>query len=167
MSGFVGTTGATTTLVSFLGSCQRYDIRLNRMDFRPLGEIFADGINAIAPASFETAWWPRGGGFLGSDDFSTGLLQASWWGEFDPASGSTTRFLFVGVTRDALGTPVPTCVVKLFLTATDALLESTTSDPSGNFTLSTHLYPDTHYLVAHKTGSPDVDGTSVNTLTGV
>jgi len=164
MSGLIGTTGATTTLVSFLGSLERVDWRLNKMNFRQLGEIFADGINAIAPASFETEWWPRGPGMLGADG---ALLEAAWWGEFDPAAGSTTRFLFIGVTRDALGTPVPTVVVKVFLTATDALIESTTSDPSGNFTLGTHLYPNTHYIITHKTGSPDLDGISVNTLTGV
>jgi len=46
------------------------------------------------------------------------------------------------------------------------LIDSTISDPSGNFLVSTAYYPDTHYIVAHKTGSPDIDGVTPNTLVG-
>jgi hypothetical protein len=141
------------------------DLRLNRPDFQRQA-LFVDGWNAVAPATFETEWWPKGGGFIGDGGADVGLLEAAWWGEFDPAAGAASRYGFVGVTRDALGTAVGSCVVKLFRTSDDLLLDSTTSDPSGNFLLNTPYYPDAHYIVAHKTGSPDIDGATVNTLIG-
>lgn len=159
MSGFV----AATSGVQMIG---RQDLRLNRPDFQPRGSIFVDGLNAVAPCSYETEWWPKGGGLCGDLGADVGLLEAAWWGEYDPAAGAASRFGFVGVTRDANGSAVASCVVKLFLTATDALLDSTTSDPSGNFLLNTPFYPDTHYIVSHKSGAPDVDGVTTNTLIG-
>lgn len=157
MSGFV----AATSGVQMIGL---QDLRLNRMDFQP-ERIFAD-VWAIATASFETPWWPKGGGFIGDGGVDVGLLEAAWWGEYDQAAGAASRFGFVGVTRDANGTPVASCVVKLFRTADDLLLDTTTSDVSGNFLLNTAYYPDTHYIYSHKSGSPDVDGVTTNTLIG-
>lgn len=161
MSGFV----AATSGVQRIGL---EDLRLNRMDFRPsqgLG-LFDECIGAIAPGSFETAWWPKGGGFVGDGGIDVGLLEASWWGEYDPAAGAASRYGFVGITRDALGTPVAAVTVKLFSTSGDTLLDSTISGPDGAFLLNTPYYPDAHYMVAHKSGSPDIDGASVNTLIG-
>lgn len=157
MSGFV----AATSGVQMIG---REDLRLNRMDFQPI-RIFAD-VWAIAPASFESPWWPKGGGFIGDGGTDVGLLEASWWGEFDPAAGAASRFGFVGVTRNQYNSAIGTCVVKLYRTSDDLLLDTTTSDPSGNFLLNTAYYPDTHYIRAYKAGSPDVMGTTVNTLIG-
>lgn len=159
MSGFV----AATSGVQMIG---REDLRLNRPDFKPRGSIFVDGWNATAPCSFETEWWPRGGTFCGDTGADVGVLEPSWWGEYDPAAGAASRYGFVGVTRDAYGTPVDSCVVKLFLTSTDTLLDTTTSDPSGNFLLNTPYYPDQHYIYSHKSGSPDVDGVTPNNLVG-
>jgi hypothetical protein len=68
-----------------------------------------------------------------------------------------------GVTRNEVGTPLGTCSVKAFVTADDTLTGSTTSDGSGNWV----IYPSAdgpYYLVSYKTGSPDVAGTTVNTL---
>lgn len=155
MSGFIG-----NAQPSFMTGLE--DLRLNRMDFQP-ERIFAD-IYATAPASFESVWWPRGGGLLG--DANIGLLEAAWWGEFDQAAGSGSRFGFRGVTRDVLGSPVADCTVKLFRTSDDCLLDASVSDSEGNFLLNTAYYPDAHYIVAHKTAAPDIDGASQNTLIG-
>lgn len=158
MSGFIG----MTALPPFVSGIQ--DLRLNRMDFQPK-QVFAD-IWATPSASFETAWWPKGGGFIGDLGSDVGLFEASWWGEYDQAAGAASRFGFIGVTRDANGSPVASCTVKLFRTSDDALLDTTVSDPLGNFLLNTAYYPDAHYMVAHKSGSPDVDGISQNNLIG-
>ena len=70
-----------------------------------------------------------------------------------------------GVTRDSSGNVLGTCVVKCYDTLTDTVIFTTTSDENGNFA-GTVPNTNEHYLVAYKVGSPDVAGTSVNTLTG-
>jgi len=140
------------------------DLRLNRMDF--IAERLFVDVYAIAVAPFRDAWWPRGGGFLGDSAVDFGLLEATWWGDIDQAAGASSRFGFTGVTRDALGSAVGTVTVKLFRTTDDALLDTQVSDPNGHFLLNTPYYPDYHYIVAHKSGSPDIDGVTVNTLIG-
>ena len=70
----------------------------------------------------------------------------------------------LGVTKDSTSTPLGGVTVSLFLTSTNALLGTTISDGSGNydFPLFTPVGP--FYVVAYKAGSPDVAGTTVNTL---
>ena len=156
---------------AFVGAAQHTDyqstledLRLNRMDFQPWREI-AD-VWAIATASFVTDFWPGNGDFCGDTNADFGVLEAAMWGPFDQAGGASSRFGFVGVTRDANGTAVGTCTVKLYRTLDDTLLDTTTSDTSGNFLLNTPYYPDAHYMVAHKSGSPDIDGVTPNNLIG-
>lgn len=76
-------------------------------------------------------------------------------------------FSITGVTRDSAGAALGSCVVDLFQTGGDIFIATTTSDGSGNFTLATPNNAGTFYLVAYKPGSPDVAGTTVNTLTAV
>jgi hypothetical protein len=80
------------------------------------------------------------------------------------ASGSIGRFGFLGVTRDVNGTAVGGVTVKLYHTADDTVVCSTVSDPLGNFGVTTQFYPDAHYMVAYKSGAPDIEGTTANTL---
>lgn len=70
----------------------------------------------------------------------------------------------VGVSRDATGAALGTCVVKVFRTEDDVLVASTTSDSSGNWTAYPNQ-PGPYYFVEYKAGSPDVFGTSPNTNT--
>jgi len=67
-----------------------------------------------------------------------------------------------GVTRDSSGAVLGSCKVVLY-SSIDVVIASMYSDASGNFSFRN---PGTgpFYLVAYKTGSPDVAGTSVNTL---
>jgi hypothetical protein len=68
-----------------------------------------------------------------------------------------------GVTRDSIGNPLGSCLVRCFRTSDNVFMSSTTSDVLGNFTLfATGSGP--FYLVAYKAGSTDVAGTTVNTL---
>lgn len=118
---------------------------------------------------FATKWWPGGAGL----DASGGEWhKAVAWGFPEFYSGAVSRVVFTGVTRDVFGTALGGCLVKLFKSTTnangakDTLIDEVTSDPSGNFTVQSPYYPDTHYLVSYKTGTPDVEGTTVNTLIG-
>lgn len=73
-----------------------------------------------------------------------------------------------GVTYDSQGVILGGCTVDLFETATDIKLDTKISDATtGAFAFTSARYsPATHYLVAYLAGSPDVAGTTVNTLTG-
>jgi hypothetical protein len=51
----------------------------------------------------------------------------------------------------------------MFYTATDAFVQSTTSNAVGAFSFS-QMAPGPYYFVAYLPGSPDVAGVSVNTL---
>lgn len=121
-------------------------------------------LDAVAPATFASEYWPRT--MLSDNGDGATVRRGVSWGFFDQAAGSSSRYVFRGVTRDQYGSAVGTCSVLLYRTSTNVLIDSATSDPSGNFELTTTAYPDTHYIVAHKTGSPDIDGVTPNTLVG-
>ena len=70
-----------------------------------------------------------------------------------------------GFTRDSTGTILPGCLVKAYATATDIVASSAVSDANGYFSLPVSGGVQ-YYLVAYLVGSPDVEGTTVNTLTG-
>lgn len=69
----------------------------------------------------------------------------------------------VGVTRTSTGTVLSNCVIDLFETGSDLVRGRTVSGADGSFNFGN---PGTgpFYLVAYKTGSPDVAGTTVNTV---
>lgn len=73
------------------------------------------------------------------------------------------RYIISGVTRDSTGALLGSATVDLFDTATDTIRGTTISDANGNYLLDAQI-DSTYYLVAYKTGAPDVAGTSVNTL---
>lgn len=76
------------------------------------------------------------------------------------------RYVVAGVTKDSTGALLGACTVRLFDTATNVLVATTDSDESGNFAF--YVSPDTaYYIVAYKPGTPDVAGTTVNTITAV
>jgi hypothetical protein len=145
------------------------DLRLLRPDMRQIGAIFADFLQPISGISFATEWWP-GGGLQDDSEGAFGSVVDGApfaWGWFDPAGeGGSSRFGFVGVTRDQNGTPAGNCEVKLFRSSDHALIDLTTSDPVGNFLLNTPYYPDQHYIVCHKVDGPVISGASVKTLIG-
>lgn len=72
-----------------------------------------------------------------------------------------------GVTRDKTGAVLGSCVVHLFRTDSDLIVQATTSDGSGNYTFSMVGLGTKYYVVAYLPGSPDLAGTTVNTLVGV
>lgn len=115
--------------------------------------------------SYRTTHWPRGDSILG-DFGDVQPLQPLRWSDPEMESGSQTRMGVVGVTRDVYGSPLGGVTVRLFRTSDNVLVDTIVSDPSGNYLLGTPYYPDTHYVVAQKSGSPDVQGVTVNTLIG-
>lgn len=172
MTSFLGTTSGTAGV----GIPQYADDKRLMMDsynwietarWVPLKEAFNAGIGR----GFTNGFWPGGSRLDASGDEwsqAIGLYQFP-----DLFAGAQSRFAFTGVTRDAYGTALGGVLVKLFKTSDgsypgtkDILMDEVVSDVSGNFQVTTAYYPDPHYLVTYKTGSPDVQGTTVNTLIG-
>lgn len=71
-----------------------------------------------------------------------------------------------GITKNAYGTPLGSCVVKLYRTNDDVEVQSQISDPSTGAYAFYMAGGGTYYVVAYLAGSPDVAGTTVNTLVG-
>ena len=69
-----------------------------------------------------------------------------------------------GVTKDSTGAVLGSCQVIVFRTSDNTVIATTTSDANGNY--SVNVGQSDHYGVAYKAGSPDVAGTTVNTVRG-
>ena len=114
------------------------------VNLRAIGSDFEQpGLNTMAPPAT----------ILLRDDFGA-ITQTDWW---------ATNRAIAGVSRDSTGAILDSCVVELFITATDQMVRSITSDASGNFSFG-NPGAGPFYIVAYKAGSPDVAGTTVNTL---
>jgi len=102
----------------------------------------------------------------GDQDVDCVPLEISPWIFAPPVPGGANgRLGFNGFTRDASGGIIPGVTVKCMLTATDVKQSETVSDATGAFVVSTSEAGG-HYLLFYKTGTPDLSGTTVNTLTG-
>lgn len=74
--------------------------------------------------------------------------------------------VMVGVIRDRDNNPVAGASVMAFRTSTRELFGLATSDGSGNYRIDLPLGEDA-FIVAYDPGTPDISGTTVNTLRGV
>lgn len=85
--------------------------------------------------------------------------------QFKSASFNATSLYISGVTMDGNGAALASCSVHLFRTSDDVEIALALSDASGNYSFPT-LVGGPFYIVAYKSGAPDVSGTTVNTLVG-
>lgn len=99
-------------------------------------------------------------GICGQVDMDTGW--AIRWIKRCRGNGAV-KFI-MGQCKDAGGNAVGGAVVQGFLTATDAFVTETACDDKGYYELGTPNRGVSHYLVAYRAGSPDIAGTTVNTL---
>jgi hypothetical protein len=76
---------------------------------------------------------------------------------------STANTFISGVTMDSAGNPLAGVTVDLFQTGGDRITLTTISDAAGNYRFD-NPGSGPFYIVAYKPGSPDVAGTTVNTL---
>ena len=74
-------------------------------------------------------------------------------------------YLITGQTQDNNGNPLANCTVTLLRTADNSVAAITASDGSGNYAINATPALN-QYVVAYLPGSPDVAGTTVNTLVG-
>lgn len=78
-----------------------------------------------------------------------------------------TTYKISGITKDSTGAVLGNCTVQLFYTANDKIADEVTSNASGVYEFRSAAPAVNFYVVAYKAGSPDVAGTTVNTLIGV
>lgn len=71
---------------------------------------------------------------------------------------------FSGVTRDANNSPLGGMTVRLFRTSDSTLVGTAVSRYDGSYNMSTPYPGEDHFLVCHKSGSPEVAGASQSTL---
>jgi len=81
---------------------------------------------------------------------------------FDRELGTSTLRM-TGVSRDAAGARLGTCVVNAFRTGSNEFAGTTTSDSNGDWSMILGG-SGPFFLVKYKAGGPDVFGTSLNTL---
>lgn len=95
---------------------------------------------------------------LGNNALSAAALSAF------VASEPSVSVKIAGYTRTRYGVIEPSCTVRLFRTSDNVLVSTTTSDAGGYYEF---LDPagSPFFAVAYKDGTPDIAGTTVNTLT--
>lgn len=124
------------------------------------------------PPSYENPFWPGGAGLQGAQGADGPILSELWWDSIEMYGGCGSRYGVNGITRDQYGQILGGVTVKLFYTGlttfalpADTVVDSTVSDVNtGYYFVTTPYYPDAHYIVTYKSGSPDVFGTSPNSL---
>jgi hypothetical protein len=99
-----------------------------------------------------------------------GMRDLSYPDLFEPFScdgeGTQTKRFIRGVCVDNSEVPVANAIVQAFVTSDDRYVGEDVSRLDGTYTLGVETVAGVqHYLVAYKPGSPDVAGTTVNTLT--
>lgn len=81
----------------------------------------------------------------------------------DERGGQQTKKL-TGITRDSSAIPAGSCNVMGFVTTTNVFVGQVTSDSGGYYELPTAYAGVAHFLVVYRAGSPDIAGTTLNTL---
>ena len=104
--------------------------------------------------------WPSAG-FLGP----VGAVVDLCWEWTKVAKGVHARLLVSGTTKDATGAALGGVTVDLYDAHTKTLVDTVVSDAGGAYVAGTP-YSTAAFANAYLAGSPDVAGTTVNTLVG-
>ena len=114
------------------------------------------------------AGWTRSG-FLSAGwasvntmDFDIGVVQP--WEPVSQVAGCLKPQFIYGQILDANSNPVSGAVILCFVSATNVLDSKSVSDANGYYQAPCYQSGN-HYIVAYETSSPDLAGTTVNTLT--
>lgn len=101
----------------------------------------------------------------GGDDSAYGGANLAYDLPTHGAGSQNTKFL-KGTCLDSVGAIVANAILEAFRTADNVMVGQATSFANGTYIIGTDNPVSTqHYIVAYKAGSPDIAGTTVNTLT--
>ncbi len=98
----------------------------------------------------------------GVPNVASSMAAARSFGEFAPFE---YPYSISGTTRSGSGAALPNCAVTAFRTADKSIAAQVVSDANGLYLFSASPSLQ-HEVVAYLAGSPDVAGTTVNTLVG-
>lgn len=163
MSAFLGQTGSGGLSAAVL---QQSDDRAMPKHFRWDYDGGRDQLDAWADGML----WPRSrfGGCDGSAATALFGNEAMTSGRYESDSsdccGGAQVKKLIGTTLDSTGAALGSCVVSGFVTSTNVCVGSVTSDTAGYYELPTTYAGVAHRIDAYKAGSPDVAGSTVNTL---
>lgn len=139
-------------------------------DFRmyyPLRNDRADRERVVSrQRSYATPWWPCRGGLVGDAGDTSVQTDTAYNIVSRVSQGAASRVGFIGVTRDANGAPLAGVTCSLFRTSDKLWIMDFVSRSDGTFSLQSWFSPDQHFIVYNKSGSPDVFGTTKQTLVG-
>lgn len=107
-------------------------------------------------------YWPGGGGMLGEGQPL--LISPSDYTPRTADFGGNGTIGFSGVTRDLRNSPVGGVTVRLFRSADSQLAAVGVSRNDGSYNIATPYAGEEHFLVCHKSGSPEIAGASIATL---
>lgn len=167
MSRFIGSLNALMGPSFPLAVTDEDSIRIARQDFRHQRRQTLGQNDPIGWSSL----WPRSGMMSGDVEAPAGIMgtcsenTGMWSVNQRAARGNGALKFIMGTCRDVDGNAVGGATVVGFLTAGDVVVNETACDDQGNYELGTPYPGAPHYLVAYRAGSPDIAGTSVNTLT--
>lgn len=119
-------------------------------------------VRATAPplgGRFTKVAWSRSR-FAGS-----GLSRAIHLRPLSYYRGTYARKKFAGRIINAVQTPVAGAIVLLFRTSDRLLVEESLSDANGYYELYSP-HNSAHFIMAYLTGSPNIQGTTINSLVG-
>lgn len=118
-----------------------------------------------------TSLWSWGARLSGGQPFGgdgEGFRTLAHTDLFEPYScdgeGTQTYKFIKGLCVDAADVPIANAEVQAFVTNTDIAQTAVFSRNDGSYDAPTQAPGVAHYIVAYKTGSPDIGGTTVNTL---
>lgn len=120
------------------------------------------------PGGYVNNFWPGNKGFIGDMSVDVGLMEAIYGRQVARlAWGIASRVGFVGRTYDQNGNVLGGVTCSLFRTSDKQwIMDVVSDDVTGDFLLQSWYSPDTHFIVFSKSGSPDVFGTTRQTLVG-
>lgn len=168
-----GTAGATGGGFSAMKGLQRLFAE-ERLDVDPRWSYQRRSAKTWRDPQRWASLWPTsrfsGGGTGSGTDAMVPVgygLDAS--GMYEPYScdgaGTQTLKWILGRCEDASGVAIANATVQAFRASDDLFCGEGVSRDDGSYQCPTSCTGAAHYIVAYKAGSPDVGGTTVNTLT--
>lgn len=162
MSGFIGT--SATCLIFGLPGEYGNDDSIQPVYYRVLS---FDGVPSSDVPRYSDMLWPRSS-LIGQDYTNIAPIwdpiRQYWEWNWFPTGGHVLKKIS-GVTLDSAGAALGSAVVQLFNTTTGELVDTQTSDSTGNYVCGDPNAV-TCFTVAYKAGSPDIAGTTKNNLVG-
>lgn len=107
-------------------------------------------------------YWPGGGRFTG--EAAVLLIAPPDYTPRPVQQAGNSQLGFSGVTRGLDNSPVGGVTVRLFRSSDSRLVTTTVSRSDGSYNVSTPYPGENHFIVCHKSGSPEIAGASIATL---